>query len=80
MSQFITEGSQSRNSSKTGTWRQKLMQRPWRDAAYWLAPHGFLNLLSYNTQEYQLKDGITHNELGLLHINNYLRKCPTAPS
>jgi hypothetical protein len=25
---FITKGSQDRNSHKTGTWRQKLMQRP----------------------------------------------------
>ena len=27
---FITEGSQDRNSSRVGTWRQELMQRPWR--------------------------------------------------
>jgi hypothetical protein len=26
--------------------RQELMQRPWRGAAYWLAPHGFLSLLN----------------------------------
>jgi hypothetical protein len=25
---FITEGSQDRDSSRTGTWRQELMQRP----------------------------------------------------
>jgi hypothetical protein len=30
---FITEGSQDRNSSKEGTWRQELMQRPWGAAA-----------------------------------------------
>jgi hypothetical protein len=29
------------------------MQRPWRDAAYWLAPHGLLSLLSYRTQDHQ---------------------------
>jgi hypothetical protein len=34
---FITEGSQDRNSNRTGSWRQELMQRPWRGAAYWLA-------------------------------------------
>ena len=28
---FITKGSQDWNSSRTGTWRQELMQRPWRD-------------------------------------------------
>lgn len=31
---FFTEGSQDRVSSRAGTWRQ----RPWRRAAYWLAP------------------------------------------
>ena len=30
------EGSQDRNSNRAGSWRQELMQRPWRDAAYWL--------------------------------------------
>ena len=28
-----------------GTWRQELMQRPWRDVAYWLASLGLLSLL-----------------------------------
>jgi hypothetical protein len=28
------------------------MQRPWRDAAYWLAPQGLLSLLSYRTQDH----------------------------
>ena len=31
---FIFEGSQDRNSNRVGTWRQELMQRPWKDAAY----------------------------------------------
>jgi hypothetical protein len=43
------EGSQDRNSNRAGTWRQELMQRLWRSAAYWLVPHGFLNLISYRT-------------------------------
>jgi hypothetical protein len=30
---------------RAGTWRQKLVQRPRRSAAYWLAPHGLLSLL-----------------------------------
>jgi hypothetical protein len=34
---FITKGSQNRNSYRARTWRQDLMQRPWRIAAYWLA-------------------------------------------
>jgi hypothetical protein len=41
---FIIEGSQDRNSNMAGTWRQELMQRPWRDVAYWLASLGLLNL------------------------------------
>jgi hypothetical protein len=28
----------SSNEARTGTWRQELMQRPWTDAAYCLAP------------------------------------------
>jgi hypothetical protein len=30
-------------------WKEELMQRPWRDVAYWLASYGFLSLLSYRT-------------------------------
>ena len=29
-----------------GTWRQELMQRPWRGIALWFALHGLLSLLS----------------------------------
>jgi len=41
------------DSNKEGTWRQELMQKPWRGAAYWLAPHDFLHLFSYRTQDPQ---------------------------
>ena len=34
ISLFITEGSQDKNSSRVGTWRQELIQKPWRNAAY----------------------------------------------
>ena len=44
---FIIKGSQDRNSSRAGTWRQELMQRPWRSAAYWLVSPGLLTLLCY---------------------------------
>jgi len=47
---FFTEGSQDRNSSRAGPWRQELMKRPWRDAAYWLAHHGLLSLFYYRTR------------------------------
>jgi hypothetical protein len=40
------------------------MQRLWRDAVNWLVPNGLLGLLSYRTQDHQLSDGITCNELG----------------
>ena len=41
------------------------MQRPWRSAAYRLAPYGFLSLLSYRTQDYQPRDGPAHSGLVL---------------
>jgi hypothetical protein len=34
---FIIEGSQDRNSSRAGAWRQELTQGTWMGAAYWLA-------------------------------------------
>jgi hypothetical protein len=61
---FITKGSQDRITHRAGTWRQELMQRPWRDVPYWLASPGLLSLLSYRTQGCQPRDGTTHNELG----------------
>jgi hypothetical protein len=33
-------------------------------AAYWLASPASLSLLSYRTQDYQPRDGTTHNGLG----------------
>jgi hypothetical protein len=35
-SHSITERNHSRNSNGGGTWKQGLMQRPLRSAAYWL--------------------------------------------
>jgi hypothetical protein len=43
------------------------MQRPWKGAAYWLAPLGLLSLLSYRTQGYHPRDSTTHRGLGLSH-------------
>jgi hypothetical protein len=34
ISLLIIERSQDRNSNSTGTWRQELMQRSWRNVAY----------------------------------------------
>lgn len=37
--------------AEAGTWRQKLMQRPWKAAAYHFVPSGSLSrLLSYTTK------------------------------
>jgi hypothetical protein len=60
---FITKGSQNRNSHKAATWRQELVQRPWKDASYWLASPDLLSLLSYRTQGHQPRNGTTHNGL-----------------
>ena len=35
------------------------------DAAYWLAPHDLLTLLSYRAQDHQPSNGTSHNGLGL---------------
>ena len=43
--------------------KQELMQRPWRVVSYWLASTGLLSLVSYRTQDYQLRDGPTHKGL-----------------
>jgi hypothetical protein len=40
------------------------MQRPWRSAAYWLAPHDLILLLSYRTLNHQPRDCPTHSGLG----------------
>ena len=56
---LITKGSQDRNSSRSGS---RSMKRPWRDVPYWLASPGLLSLLSYRTQDYQSRDGTTHNK------------------
>ena len=57
----------NRNSNSSGTWRQEMMQWPWRGAAYWLALPGLFSLLFYRTQDHQPRDGTTHHELGAHH-------------
>lgn len=73
---FHLTGRQGRNSNRAGTWRQELMQRSWRGAAYCLAPCGLLSL-SYRSQDHHLGNGPTIVGLTPLSINHYLRKCPT---
>jgi hypothetical protein len=48
---FITKGTQDRI----------MRQRPWRNAALWIVSPGLLSLLSYRIQNYQPRDGTTHN-------------------
>lgn len=57
----ITEGSQGRNSYRVGTWRQELS-----GAAYSLAFHSLLCLLSYRSQNHQPRGSITQSRLGPL--------------
>ena len=57
---FIIRNHQDRNSNRAGTWRQELMQRPWRDTAYWLSHHSLLSLLSYRIQGHLPRNGTTH--------------------
>ena len=73
---FITKGSQDRNSNRAETWRQELVQTPWRGVAYCLAPHGLLNLLSYRTQDHQPRDGTTHNGWALPHQSLIKKNVP----
>ena len=42
--QPIIQGSQGRSSRRQPICKQKLRQRSWRRADYWLAPHGLLSL------------------------------------
>jgi len=42
---------------------RELMQRPQRDAAYWLVSHGLLSLLSYRIQDHKPRDGAAHSGL-----------------
>jgi hypothetical protein len=44
--QFITERSQSRNLKEEQE-AETEGERPWRNAEYWLFPHGLLNLLFF---------------------------------
>jgi hypothetical protein len=46
---FIAKGSQDSNLHRAGTWRQELMQKPWRGAVYWLVSPGLFSLFSYRT-------------------------------
>jgi hypothetical protein len=52
------EQSQDRNSNQVGTWRQELMQRPWRVLLAGLCILLFIE--PYRTQDHQPRGEITH--------------------
>jgi hypothetical protein len=58
---LITKGSKDWNSSRS--WKQELMQRPWRIFFFFLlACFPWLAQLALLSQDYQPSDGTTHNE------------------
>lgn len=74
------EGSQGRNSNQVGISGGWVMQRPWRSANYWLAPHALLGLLSCRTQDDQLCLGCTtHSGLdpptSIMNLKNVPQAC-----
>lgn len=62
-------------AAKPRTWRQKLMQKQKRNAAYWTIPCGLLNFLSYNTKGHLLLDDTSHSELGPSTLSS-IKKIP----
>lgn len=46
----ITVHHETKQEPQLETYNQKVMQKPWQIAAYWLAPYEFLSLLSYRSQ------------------------------
>ena len=67
--QFTNKSSEGRNSNRAGNCRQERMQRPWKGAADWLAPHSLLSLLSYLTQAHGSRGGT-------ITTTNFKKKCP----
>lgn len=73
-SQSIIGGSQDRNSSRVGTWRHELMQRPWMGAAYGLLliAYSAAFLTKPRTTQWYLQP-TEHNSLILHSTYWYLR-------
>lgn len=58
------------------------MERPWRNAAFWLVTNSFLNLLSYSTQDHQPRGDTTCSKLdpppSVISPENAPHACPQA--
>lgn len=52
-------------------WRQERMQKPSSNAAYWLAHHSLLSLISHNIQKHQARSGTTHPGWALSYPSHY---------
>jgi hypothetical protein len=68
------EGSQDRHSKRAGTWREELMQKPWRNTVYCLALHGFTVCFLIEPKTTSSESVTIHNGLGPSHQT--LRKMP----
>lgn len=55
-SESLPEGSKDKTSI-----RHALMQRPWRNVAFWLALCGWPSLLLYTAHRHRLRGGSVHN-------------------
>ena len=70
---FIIEGSQDGKSNRTGSWRQELMQMPWRGAAYWLP-------LRFLIEPRMTRQGMASPTTGWALCNQSRIKCSTGLS
>ena len=61
---FIMEEIQERNSNRAGSWRQELMQRPWRVLLTNLLPMACSACFIKEPRINQPRDGTTYNGLG----------------
>lgn len=60
-------GSKYRTQGRPNCMKQGLKEKTYRNAAYWLAPDGFLSLSSYCTHDRQIRAGVVHCELVLYY-------------
>ena len=61
-----------------GTWGQKLIQRSWRSAGYWLAPCGLLSLISNRSLNHQpMSSSAYHDQPSIKRMHHRL---PTGQS